>query len=503
MFACAVAALILTSLLIHGPLGWKVPPHLYHFLLAQSALFLVSGAMALVCWRKMFSPGAIVRLGLLYQITGGVIISICAFQGEMLLQPTMVQLSWLAVWIVLFPLFVPAPPLESLAVSVVCATSAPVVFLTWVLFEGRDLPAVPILAATFVPYYVCAGLAVLPAWLVYDLGASATRAREVARELGSYRLVELLGQGGMGEVWRAEHGMLARSAAIKLVRNQRAEPSELDSVADARERFAREAKATAALTSPHTVSLYDYGVTADGTLYYAMELLQGVNLECLVERFGPVSPARAIYLLRQVCESLEEAHCAGLVHRDIKPANIMACQLGGRVDFVKVLDFGLVRSFMAPEQDALVTDADHVLGTPAFMAPELATKPDQVDGRADLYALGCLAYWLVTGRLVFEQPTVAAVIGDHIFAKPLPPQEKASQAIPGALEDLILECLAKQPQDRPGSAKEVHRRLGEIRVLVPWGQQRAHAWWRARMKDLMAPDPQQSSVTTKAHELKA
>jgi len=487
VFAGGVAALILASLLLYGPLGWAAPHHLTHFVLTQTVLFALSLAMALAAWRRVFSPTGTLRAGLAYQVTGALVISICAFQGDMLLQAVMVKLSWLAVWILLFPLFVPVPPARALVTSLACATTAPLVFFTWSLSEGVALPPLPIVVETFLPYYVCAALAVAPAWLVYDLGVSASAAREAARRLGSYRLVELLGKGGMGEVWRAEHSFLKRPAAIKLVSPSRdLEASSEASRQEALDSFELEAQVTAGLSSPHTVSLYDYGITGEGIFYYAMELLDGFDLEALVERFGPLSPARAVYLLRQACESLGEAHHAGLVHRDIKPANLMACRVGDRVDFVKVLDFGLVRrvatsSLSAKESEVLEPDGSYLVGTPAFMAPELIRNPEGVDGRADIYALGCVAYWLVTGRLVFEQPTMFGMLADHLHVTPDPPSRKTESTIPADLEELIMDCLEKDPYRRPQSMSELVWRLDRLRSLNTWTDERAQLWWCARV----------------------
>lgn len=500
VFSGAVAALVLTSLLLYGPLGWEVPAHLPHFLGAQSVLFFLSVAMAVVSVRRTFRPKTLLTVGLVYQVAGALVISICAFHGTMLLQPVMIQVSWLAIWILLFPLFVPGPPVRSLVVSLLCATTAPAVFLTWSYSHGQALPAFPVLAETFVPYYVCAGLAVLPAWLVYDLGTAASKARTLARQLGSYQLVELIGQGGMGEVWRAEHSMLARPAAIKLVHppttGKTGTPA-LHSKEEVLGRFAREAQATAQLTSPHTVSLYDYGVVEDGTLYYAMELLDGLDLEALVQRFGPVSPARTVHFLRQACESLREAHGAGLVHRDIKPANLMASRTGGRVDFIKVLDFGLVRQLRDHAKDPLITDEDCLLGTPAFMAPELVNTPDDVDGRADIYALGCVAYWLLTGAIVFEQPTIMGIVADHVHTQPVPPSVRAQRRIPVALEQIVLACLEKDPAKRPQNAEELSTRLSLLLFEEPWTDQRAQLWWSAR-PELLAPITNRGSAPTQS-----
>lgn len=323
------------------------------------------------------------------------------------------------------------------------------------------------------PSYLLLGVAVVISHVVTRLG------RQVAkeRELGSYRLGELLGRGGMGEVYRATHRMLARPAAIKLIRPEVLAERSGDSAGLAVTRFRREAEAAANLRSPHTVELYDFGVTDDGTLYFVMELLQGMDLETLVQREGPLPAKRVIHILRQVCESLEEAHANGLVHRDIKPANIHVGRLGLQQDFVKVLDFGLVKSVGGLlGEDSMATAAGLTPGTPAYMAPEIALG-GEVDGRADLYALGCVAYYLLTGRLVFEAGSSLQVIAKHIQEEPLPPSQRTELEIDPVLDRLVLSCLAKQPRDRPQSAAELDRELAEIQT-EPWSQEEAQKWWR-------------------------
>jgi serine/threonine protein kinase len=300
-----------------------------------------------------------------------------------------------------------------------------------------------------------------------------------ARELGSYRLVERLGQGGMGEVWRAQHRLLARPAAIKLIR-----PSALRSTAasdDAIRRFEREAQVTAGLSSPHTVQLFDFGVADDGSFYYVMELLDGLDLETLVRRHGPVPAVRMIYLLRQVCHSLAEAESRGLVHRDIKPANLFVCKYGGEYDFVKVLDFGITKDAAHMiETGAIAFTRDNVVhGTPAYIAPEQALGGAPVDGRADIYAAGCVAYFLLTGQLVFTADTPMALVVRHAHTRPTPPSERSELPIPPALDRVVLDCLSKNPNDRPQSAKELSRRLAEIAGSEPWTEERARAWWEA------------------------
>jgi eukaryotic-like serine/threonine-protein kinase len=276
-------------------------------------------------------------------------------------------------------------------------------------------------------------------------------------------------------VWRAKHRLLARPAAIKLVRrdalgsNQRTRDVVIH-------RFEREAQETASLRSTHTVEVYDFGVTEQGDFYYVMELLEGLSLEQLVARHGPVEPARLVYLLQQVCHSLGEARARGLLHRDIKPANIFACRLGPDDDFVKVLDFGLVKHFdgatTMPTLEAMAT------GTPAYMAPELALGRGEVDGRADLYSLGCVAHYLLTGRHVFRRKNAIESVLAHLNNEPPRPSALSEFDIPPALDALILECLAKDPAARPSSATELRHRLAQTVSSSPWTPDAAHTWWQ-------------------------
>jgi serine/threonine protein kinase len=312
-----------------------------------------------------------------------------------------------------------------------------------------------------------------------------------AREIGQYTLEQKLGAGGMGEVWRANHRMLIRPAAIKIV-NAEALGSAPGGPDVLLRRFEREARATAALRSPHTVQLYDFGVSDDGRLYYAMELLDGLDLETLVRQFGPVPPERAIHIALQVCKSLAEAHRAGLVHRDIKPANLFLQRAGADPDFVKVLDFGLVK---LREQrgggggDALdLTASGTVTGTPAYMAPEFVLGHGE-DHRADLYALGCVLYYLLTGATVFSGDTPMQMMFDHVQATPVSPSARTAQSVPAALERLILDCLAKDPAERPQSAAELAERLARIAVTSAWTTQRADRWWHVHVPEPEAPRP--------------
>jgi serine/threonine-protein kinase len=281
----------------------------------------------------------------------------------------------------------------------------------------------------------------------------------------------------MGEVYRASHQMLARPAAIKLIRSEILGQSSPDESRIVIERFRREAQASASLSSPHTINLYDFGVSQDGTFYLVMEMLQGLDLDTLVRKFGPQSVERTVSLLQQACDSLAEAHSRGLIHRDIKPSNIFACRMGLAVDFVKVLDFGLVKSLEDGGQRELMLTAKHATaGTPAFMPPEMVLG-NAVDHRADIYALGCVAYWLLTGRLVFEAPNVMQVMIQHANAVPTPPSTRVELAIPPEMDQLVLDCLAKDPRQRPATASELSRRLESIVGDGGWTQEQALRWW--------------------------
>jgi serine/threonine-protein kinase len=385
-----------------------------------------------------------------------------------------IGLSWVAAWAPLFTVVIPTRPVKAAMVTLASLTAVPVV-ISFMVLTGRTTfrPGADIFFFWIVlPYILITIMAYVGARVVYSLGKAVTE----ARELGSYRLVERLGQGGMGEVWRAKHRLLARPAAVKLIRAGNMQGSD-----DAMRRFEREAQVTAGLSSPHTVQLFDFGVADDGSFYYVMELLDGLDLQRLVERYGPLPAERAIYLLRQVCHSLAEAESQGLVHRDIKPANLFVCRYGGDHDFVKVLDFGIAKAQPALMETGViamgVTRDNIVQGTPAFIAPEQAMG-SEVDSRADIYATGCVAYFMLTGKPVFAGPTPMAVFVHHAQTPPAAPSTSSELPIPPALDQLILECLSKSPDHRPQSARALAQRLAEISVPNPWTEERAREWWQ-------------------------
>jgi serine/threonine-protein kinase len=306
-----------------------------------------------------------------------------------------------------------------------------------------------------------------------------------ARQLGQYTLEQKIGEGGMGEIYRARHAMLRRPTAIKLLPGVHSE--------DQVRRFEREVQLTASLTHPNTICVFDYGRTPEGTFYYAMELLQGLNLQTLVDEHGAQPPGRLVNLLLQACGALGEAHRVGLIHRDLKPANIFLCQRGGIDDFVKVLDFGLVRQVHS-EVSVTQSSTQLLVGTPLYLSPEAIISPDRIDARADLYSLGVTAYHLLTGSPPFSGASVIEVCGHHLHSAPEPPSSRLGAPVPESLERVILSCLAKSPAERPQSAEALADALRRADGIVPFEASDARSWWQAEFDP--APKRAQSSLAT-------
>jgi serine/threonine protein kinase len=365
------------------------------------------------------------------------------------------------------------------------------------------------------------GVALMFAWNLVRMRRAVTSARERARkaeaqvkEMGAYRLVSRLGVGGMGEVWRAEHRLLARHAAVKLVRDETlADPLHR---AKAKERFRREAQTLASMRSRHTIALFDYGVADDGTFFYVMELLDGLDLDRLVRDFGAQPAARVIQILLHACQSLAEAHDAGLLHRDIKPANIYLSRAADEVDIAKVLDFGIDHTISDPIPDPIdivslpaprsqeiqlprtskLTQAGAVVGTPGYIPPEQITGTGG-DARSDLYALGCVAWWLLTAGEVFARPDEETAIRSHV-SDPVPQlRPRVKTWLPAELEAIVIRLLAKDPEDRPADARELAAALRAIPIPEEhaWTEARAQAWWLAhRPKPMITAESTPLSV---------
>jgi serine/threonine protein kinase len=447
---------------------------------------IVSGLMYLYVRYSPHAPETKITVSLAYLIlNAAAIAALNSWVAPPPLKAEMVQVSWIVILLLVFSMVAPVSPGRMFAAALVAASLDPLG--VW-LAHLRGVP-VPSPFQTFVifwPNYVAAILSIIPSRFLRILGHKLTK----ARELGSYELVNLLGHGGMGEVWEAKHRLLARRAAVKLVR-----PELLGASSDAEaklvlKRFEREAQATAALNSPHTIQVFDFGSTDDGAFYYVMELLMGRDLESMVREFGPIPAARAGFLIRQVCHSLADAHARGLVHRDIKPANIYVCRMGLEYDFVKVLDFGLVKlsskASVARIQTMLTAD-QRTTGTPAYMAPEIILGESNVDRRADVYALGCVAYYALTGQLVFEADTPMKMLLQHVQAEPIPPSQRTELPIPQELDELVLSCLQKDPNKRPQNAEVLLDMAIGCKTGDCWNQELARGWWTKHLPDLTTP----------------
>jgi len=377
----------------------------------------------------------------------------------------------------------------------------PLLYVTWMIQRSVDVEA----WKHVIPYLEEPGgltsLAVLAtswtaAWWVaiVIICAGASRViyglrKEVrdARRLGQYTLVEKLGEGGMGMVYRATHAMLRRPTAIKLLPAEKAGERNVA-------RFEREVQLTARLTHPNTVTIFDYGRTPDGVFYYAMELLDGASLAEVVEVLGAQPPARVVHVMAQAAGALAEAHAISLIHRDVKPANIMLVRQGGIPDVAKVLDFGLVKDLERAE-DQSVTRTDAITGTPQYMAPEAITSPDKTDGRSDLYSLGAVGYYFLTGEHVFSGGSVVEVCSAHLHSVPTPPSQRLGKPVPADLEALILRCLAKDPADRPPSARQLQSALATCAGVGRWTESDASMWWEKNAPALGARRPKTESGT--------
>jgi eukaryotic-like serine/threonine-protein kinase len=437
-------------------------------------------------------PAAITALALFFEVVGSYGIAAAEFlqPGWLNADSPWVGMSWAALFMLMFNVIVPTRPRYAVIAALASVSSVPaMVTLSILLFPPVSRPDdVEMFFRYAFPYLLVVIMAYVSARVIYHLGTEVTR----ARELGSYRLEDPLGAGGMGEVWKASHLLLARPAAIKLIRSSVAGNGALRSD-DMRRRFEREAQVIARLRSPHTVTLFDFGVSEEGAFYYVMELLDGVDTDRLIRRFGPIPAERVVHILQQMCHSLSEAESCGLVHRDIKPANIFLCRYGEDYDFVKVLDFGIAK--VAPEESSetitAMTMPNVVHGTPAFIAPEQALGGSEVDIRADIYSTGCVAYWLLTGLPVFTADTPMKLLLAHAHAPPEPPSVRTELPIPPELDALVLSCLAKDRERRPKSPRDLLERLDNVVLQQTWTDARAREWWSVHL-----PSSLESELTT-------
>jgi len=439
-------------------------------------------ALLLLLYRfRWLSTRAKCDLGLAFEVMGAFFVGLMELTTLPAWDMPVGTVSSVSLWILVFRMLVPATSARALVTSLAAAATMVLAVLATKHFHNQHLPT-PVVMGLYKTTFITAIIGWLASRTIYRMGTAVSE----ARTLGSYKLERLLGQGGMGEVWLGSHAMLKRPAAIKLIKTEELSGEHGDELSDSMtrvQRFEREARATAALRSTHTVHLYDYGVSEDGTFFYVMEYLEGIDLDTLVERYGPVPAERAVFLLAQACHSLMDAHAQGLIHRDIKPSNLRLCRLGPDHDFVKVLDFGLVKQLdeLDERRDRGLTVEGLVTGTPAYMAPELALgNKEDVGPATDVYMLGCVGYWLLTGQLVFEGKTAMAVMSGHIHTEPRPLSERTELRVPPDLEALIMDCLKKKPAERPATARIVLERLSgmDLDQAQAWTEARAERWWR-------------------------
>jgi hypothetical protein len=451
------------------------------FLLHPSMILHLAGSLMLLASWALCRTGAWPRRSVETLESTSLLASAAAYAGmgyfiPAIAQPEMIMLLAMTLAVMARAVLVPSAPKRTALLTALVGVPIAIVGYFVHASSSQVLPS-PLLQDGYTPAAVATSTAVW--WLLTTVLATVTSQviyglrQEIrqARRLGQYSLEKKLGEGGMGVVYRASHAMLRRPAAVKLLPAARAGEQAIA-------RFEREVQLTAGLTHPNTVTVFDYGRTPDGIFYYAMEMLDGATVEEIVEHDGPQPASRVLHVLVAMAGALAEAHDIGLIHRDIKPANVMLCRHGGDVDVPKLLDFGLVKDLEASHSLSL-TSTNTITGTPLYMAPEAILSPREVDARSDLYALGAVGYFMLTGTHVFDGDSVVEVCGRHLHEAPEPPVERVGKPVPQDLSDLLLACLAKQPKDRPQNARELKQRLLACVPSSPWGNEQACAWWEA------------------------
>jgi serine/threonine-protein kinase len=429
------------------------------------------GAIALLCvmallWRvllvrRTLSVRALYRLDVLYATGIGSAFATSALLAKDLRPAGYCTLMYVAYTVFMRAIVVPSSGRRTAIISILVFVPVWSAAVALALVTTQELPSPAFIVGALVLGVVPILLASVGSDIIYGLRRQVSE----AMQLGQYTLERKIGEGGNGAVYRAHHALLRRPTAIKLLLPDQVGADNLD-------RFEREVRHMSQLTHPNTVAVFDYGRSHDGVFYYAMEYLGGIDLEHLVHGFGPQPSGRVVHILIQVCGALQEAHAAGLIHRDIKPANIILCERGTVLDVAKVVDFGLVKEITreagAPTQV--------VLGTPAYVAPEAVTDPDRITHAVDLYALGAVGYFLITGKKLFEGATPLDVCVQHVTRAPTPPSEIGA-AIAPELEAILMQCLAKRPADRHPSAGALAEALEALPPANDWSRADAADWW--------------------------
>ncbi len=487
-FGCAAAQIGSAFLLFRvalaalGPFekrNWLVNPSLWLHVVA----ILLFATAWLVCRKGVRTRQCILWMDVVSTIGGCIAYIAMTVFLPVGVRPEMVAILVLTYTMVARSVHVPSTPRRTVVFGAIVAV--PLLASTYIAYSDLDTELWTQLVPAFYDLTKASGAQcftfVAAMWWVLTVfvcqGASRLifglrREMRDVRRLGQYTLRDKVGEGGMGVVYAADHAMLRRPTAIKLL-----PPDKMGE--EAVRRFEREVQLTAGLSHPNTITIYDYGRTPDGVFYYAMEFLDGATLAELVDTDGPQPAGRVVAILDQIAGALSEAHGVGLIHRDIKPSNIMLLEQGGEPDFVKVLDFGLVKELGSP-QDAQLTQMDSITGTPQYLAPEAMLAPSTVGPRSDLYALGAVGYYLLTGGHAFTGETPMAVLNAHINTEPDPPSERLGKPVAAGLEKLILDCLRKKPEERPESANDLRLRLAALEGIEPFTTEQARAWWNER-----------------------
>jgi len=448
-------------------------------------LVLVAGVICACVWiacrtEKRSTP-ELETIDAIATIATGSALGLTSIYGPPVQRPELAAIMGVIIFLILRAIVIPSSGSRTTVLSAL--TVLPAIYAAYEC-HAREAPAPYTLPLPLYPALtaVWAGLGVMAATLASRTIFGLRKKASEAQKLGQYTLGAKIGEGGMGAVYRASHAMMKRDVAIKLLPADRAGK-------DGLVRFEREVQLTSRLNSPNTIAIYDYGRTPQGVFYYVMEYIDGFSLEDLVARFGPLPPGRVIHLAKQICAALAEAHSIGLIHRDIKPANIALCERAGVYDVVKVLDFGLVKELGT---DSASTTTASLTGTPLYLSPEAITAPDKVDGRSDLYAVGGVAFWLLTGTHVFEGNTVVEVCSHHLHTKPETASARLGQVVPADLEAVIARCLEKDPAKRFADAEALAHALDACDSVDDWSDALATAWWKVNRAEADEARPKMS-----------
>jgi len=476
VFIYLSSLLVLASLGVAG--GFHLRTLVAEFAPVMIANVLVFGSEWLLTRRHVRQLAWLDRLDIASVFGSTVIVALTIWRVDPAERPELIAILMVTSQLAVRAAMVPSSTARSGWLSASCAV--PIIATTYFFYQahlsaggvagpvGRAaLSTLMLLPSVVVSIYVSR--------IIYGL----TQQVHEATQLGQYTLDEKIGEGGMGTVYKARHAMLRRPTAVKLLPSERAGEENVV-------RFEREVQLTSMLTHPNTVAIYDFGRTPEGVFYYAMEYLDGIDLEDLVEQDGALPASRSIHILMQVAGALEEAHGIGLIHRDVKPANIVLCERGSLSDVAKVLDFGLVKRMHSDGDEAEHSAANAVTGTPLYMSPEAILTPDRVDARSDLYALGCVGYYLLTGAPVFQARTVFEICGHHVHSAPLPPNARPGIRVPHDLEGVLMWCLEKAPDRRPRNAAALVDALAECQDAKLWQAHASRKWWSERGREIRA-----------------